>query len=521
MDKLAKTSRKRFQTLALVEFDPQRLLPTGIDLPNLNNLIQAADVADDICWEQLLPDTDRSSLLEQAGDDEELKELILFNYGPYDCLNNEAPMLPFKPKFSGAGFYPQDLTREEFINYLKVHPEGETSFESPYTVIRRSNSRLTAIPYHIAYQDKVKLLSRILTEASATERHPLFRKFLAQRAQDILTDEYVESESTWVLLKDNPLDIVIGPYEVYEDLLMGLKSTYEARVLWRDFAETEKIQHFQQELPLLCQALKPQLGKSLVIEDTHLDLSVSNIIYAAGYANKAIPAVAFTLPNDERVIEEVGSRQIILKNVLEAKFHKVVWPLVEHVLQMPLEDEEFSCRNFFNHTLFHEISHSIGPHSIKVNGELTTVNRSLQQHYSVLEEAKADTLGACFMLSTLSDSDHYAFLALYVAGFMRSIRYGLSQAHGGANIIQFNYLLREGGFEVDRKSGKLFINEARTRDAVAKLASEIIDIQERGDFEAAGHFVSTYCVENLVIEELIGKVNDLPIDIRIRFKASA
>lgn len=520
MDKLVEASRKRFRTLAPVEFDPKTWLPAGDRPQNYDSLIQASNLADDIFWKQLFPETDSSSFLEQSGDDEELKEFILFHYGPYDSLDNETPVLPVKPKFAGVGFYPHDLTREEFINYFKLHPEHGAAFESPYTIIKKVNSHLEAIPYHVAYREYVEKLSNILTKASSSETHPLFRKFLAQRAQDVLTDNYHESDSTWVRLKDNPLDMVIGPYEVYEDLLLGLKASYEARVLWRDLKESEKIQHFQQELPMLCQALKPELGRLLVIEDTRLDMSVANILYAAGSARKAIPAIAFALPNDEKVIEEVGSRQIILKNVLEAKFHKVAWPIVQSTLQIPLEDEEASCRDFFNHTLFHETAHSIGPHSIKVNGESTTVNRSLQQYYSVLEEAKADTLGACFLLSTSSDSDHHAFLALYVAGFMRSIRFGLSQAHGGANIIQFNYLLREGGFEIDRAAGKLFINDVRARSAIIKLASEIIGIQERGDFEAARSLFNTYCVMTPTIESFINKLSDLPIDIRINYKVS-
>jgi hypothetical protein len=519
MDELIEASRERFRTLAPVEFSPEGLLPAETRIPNLAELIQAADIADDIFWKQMFPDGDRVSQLEQAGDDEELRELILFNYGPYDSLDNEAPVLPVRAKLPGMGFYPKDLTREEFIKYSKIHPEWEPAFESPYTVIRDVNSILTAIPYNVAYRDPVKQISNTLTKASATEQHPLFRKYLAQRAADVLTDDYFQSDSTWVRLTDNPLDLVIGPYEVYEDQLMGLKSSYEARVLWRESTESEQIQHFQRELPSLCQELSPQLGKSLVIGDSRLELSVAQILYAAGYARKSIPAIAFTLPNDERVIEQVGSRQIILKNVLEAKFHKVAWPIINSVLPIPLDDEEASCRNFFNHTLFHEISHSIGPHLIKVGGESTTVNRALHQYYSVLEEAKADALGACFVLSINSDADQRAFLGLFVAGFLRSIRYGLSHAHGGANIIQFNYLLQEGGFEVDSEKGKLFINEERARKAILKLASEIIGIQERGDFEGASRLASTFCVINPVIERLLHKLRNLPIDIRIRYKA--
>ena len=518
MDGFTDESRQRFRTLAAVEFSPEDLLPPGTSPKNLPDLLEAADAADAIFWRQLFPDG-QLSLMEQARDDQELKEIILFNYGPYDTLDNETPVVPIRPKPPGRGFYPEDLTRNEFIKHFKSDREREI-FESPFTLIRRTDSKLTAIPYHDAYRDQVERLSNILAKASVTEAHALFREFLKQRATDVLTDDYFQSDSLWVRLVDNPIDLVIGPYEVYEDQLMGLKSSYEARLLLRNFNESEKIQHFQRELPALCKELSWRLKKQLVVGDSRLELSVADILYAAGFARKGIPAVAFTLPNDERVIEQVGSRQVILKNVLEAKFHKVVWPIVNHVLSTVLEDEEKGCRDFLTHTLFHEISHSIGPQLIKVGGESTTVNRSLREYYSVLEEAKADALGACFILSMYHEADQRAFLAQFVAGFLRSIRFGLTHAHGGGNAIQFNYLLKQGAFYVDPESGEMLINETRACEAILSLASEIIDIQEHGNYERAKQFSSSFCVTSPEINSLLHKLRTLPIDIRIRYKTT-
>ena len=516
--KVDQNFRERFRRLALVEFEAKEVLPAGVDHRHIDHFLRAADVADEIFWQQVSPEFDRASLLAKAGDDQELKEILLFNYGPYDRLDGDVPVLPVGRKFAGLGFYPRGLTREKLGAYLQSHPERKAFFESPYTVITRTNSHLSAIPYHEAYNDKVSQLSQILDSASKTESHPQFRHYLSQRATDLLTDEYYESDRLWVGLDDNPLDLVIGPYEVYQDQLMGLKAAYEAAVLWRDFEASNAILHFKSEIADLATALKNELGTPLRIESTGVKLAVANLIYAGGDARSATPAIAFNLPNDERVIEEVGSRQVILRNVLEAKFYSVAWPIMVTLLQDPKSDKDTAFEAFFRHTLFHEISHSVGPHRITKDGEATTVNRSLREYYSVLEEAKADTLATCFLLAKHDDPTASVLLETYVAGFVRPIRFGLTSAHGGANCIQFNFLLQEKAISIDPNTEKIGIDATRLRAGVFKLAAAIVDIQERGDFEAAKHFVATYRAITDEIEGLITKVKDIPIDIRIRYK---
>ena len=516
---MERSSRERFRRLALIEFDVKELIPAGVDQQHIAHFLDAADITEEIFWRQVSPEYDRAALVERAGKDEELKELLLFNHGPYDRLGNNVPLLPAAPKFAGVGFYPKDLTREKLKAYLQSHPAQKPVFESPYTVIRRINSHLSAIPYHDAYNDKVRQLSRILMSASKTEPHPQFRQYLYQRAQDLLTDEYYESDKLWVGLEDNALDLIIGPYEVYEDQLMGLKAAYKAAVLWRDSEASNAILRFRDEIADLAVGLKRELGTPLKIESSRVKLSVANLIYAGGQARSTTPAIAFNLPNDERVIEEVGSRQVILKNVLEAKFYSVAWPMLVNLVEDPHADKDAAFQAFFHHTLFHEISHSVGPHRITRDGDATTVNRCLREYYSVLEEAKADTLAACFLLAKHDDATASVLLETYVAGFLRPIRFGLTSAHGGANCIQFNFLLQEEAISIDPKTGKIRIDPVRIRASTFKLANAIVSIQERGDFEAAKHFVETYRLMNDEIDRLISKVNEVPIDIRIRYKS--
>ncbi len=512
-------SRQRFRALAPVEFGPTEFLPAEVGFEEIDYLLQAAEVVDGIFWRQSSPQANVSDLLKLAGDDPELREMVFFHCGPYDRLDNDSPFLPVRQKPPGAGFYPPDLSREYFTTYLQNHPDCKPTFQSPYTVIQRRGSQLASVPYHEAYREQVSSLSGLLAKASRHERHTGFREFLAQRAQDLLTDDYYASDRLWVGLRDNPLDLVIGPIEVYEDQLMGLKASYEAILLARDFAESSKVQHFQHELPSLCRTLEAQAGKRLRVEESRVALSVANLMYAGGDARKAVPAIAFSLPNDERVIEDVGSRQVILRNVLEAKFRFVDWQLHQRVLAAPLDDQELAFRCFSDHTLFHELSHAIGPHRINRNGESTTVNRCLKHHYSVLEETKADTLASCLILQTSGDSAGRAFLETYVAGFLRAIRFGLASAHGGANAIQFNFLLQNGAIAIHPKTARLSIDSEVAREALLRLVSSIIGIQESGDFDAADRFVAQFCRMSPKIVGLTELVKDLPIDIRIRFEA--
>jgi hypothetical protein len=516
MEPLMESARSRFRKLAVFEVDPKNSAVAHLNWEKNRYLLAAADVIDELFWRQSSPETTFQALLEQMGDDEELKEMLTFNRGPYDRFNDNKPFLDIEPESPGKGFYPSDLSREEFAKYTSKHGEVKAAFESPYTLIRRAESRLDAVFYHDAYRDLVERLSALLRQASSFERHPGFKQFLAQRASDVLVDDYYESEILWVKLEDNPIDLVIGPYEVYEDGLMGLKAAYEAMIIERDFEETAKLVPIQRRLVALGKQVGIEMGRPLAVSDDRIKLSVANLIYAGGEARKVVPAIAFSLPNDERVVEEVGSRQVILKNVIRAKFNLVAEEMSNRVLKKPLSKKE-AFPHFFAHTVFHEISHSLGPQRILVKGEQTTVNRCLKQYHSLLEEAKADTLGACLALHAEKGFDEGAFLRGYIGRFVRSIRFGLDQAHGGANAIQFNYLLREGAFRVDLESGKISVNEFRVRDAVFKLASNIIDIQERGDFGGAKNIVNGFCVISPEIQAVAARVKDLPIDIRIRY----
>jgi hypothetical protein len=333
------SARENFRRLAVFEVDAKQS-PTALsDWSRTKLLLQAADVVDEIFWQQAGPEGDYRVLLEQIGNDEELREMVLFNRGPYDRFNHNEPFLDVEPEFPGRHFYPRDLTRDEFEQRVQTDQKLRSSLESPYTVIRRENSHLIAVPYHVAYKPLVEQLSSLLANAATVETNPKLREFLAQRVKDLLTDDYYASETLWVNLTHTPLDFVVGPYEVYEDDLLGLKASYEAVVFEPDHEATGRFQQTQHELLSLCKNIERELGRAINIQDNRVKLSIANLVYASGEARTAVPAIAFNLPNDERVVEEVGSRQVILKNVVEAKFTLVAHRLSQQLLHEPLDAE--------------------------------------------------------------------------------------------------------------------------------------------------------------------------------------
>jgi Peptidase family M49 len=522
MDAISKAARTKFRQLATLDIDPEAVLRGKECSGNFQYLLRAIEVADAIFWQQVMPEITPEALLSRAGGDSELKEMLLFNYGPYDRLNDDVPFLPDVPeREAGAGFYPPGVNREELAGYLREGDQSKNSFESPFTVIRQVNGTLRAVPFHEAYRNLITELQVVLKQAAGGERHPAFRDYLLQKAHDVGTDDFYASDSLWVKLVDNPVDLVIGPYEVYHDELMGLKAAYEGILLSRNFEDTERVQYFQKDLPNMCTSLERELNQPLFVDERRVRISVADLAYAGGDAHKAIPAIAFNLPNDERIIEEVGARQVLLHNVVEAKFRLVGWEVIKRVLDLVPEDQDAAFQSFFTFIILHEISHSIGHHRIVKDGQETTVNRCLRQHYSTLEEAKADALGACLTVNSARQFDTATFLQTYVGNLLRSIRFGFGEAHGGANAIQFNYLLAAGAIRVDAVSKRISIKYKEAIRSLQNLAAEILSIQGHGDIDAAAQLIANFRTIRPELRDLIAQTADLPIDLRIRFSGRA
>ena len=442
------------------------------------------------------------------------------NKGPWSDLDDHAAFVPGVParKPRGANFYPPDMTREEFEAWVKTLPaparEQAIGF---FTVVRRNaDKQLTLVPYNKAYAVDLGKASGLLREAAALTDNASLKKFLTLRAEAFLSNDYYASDVAWMDL-DAPLDITIGPYETYNDELFGYKAGFEAYITIRDEAETNKLktvaahlQEVENQLPLDERYRNPKLGATAPIR-------VVNEVYASGDGAHGVRTAAFNLPNDERVIAEKGSARIMLKNIQEAKFASTLIPIAARVLT-PGAKEDLSFNYFFTHILAHELSHGIGPHQIRIAGRATTPRQELKELYSAIEEAKADVTGL-FMLEylfdhKLMDGPQYErqLYATYLASAFRSVRFGVTEAHGRGMAMQFNYFLDKGAFTVNA-GGTFAVDVPKMKSAVRDLTHDLLTIEAEGNYTAAKKMLDTLAVIRPAMQHALDGLKDLPTDI--------
>ncbi|MBN2431037.1 MAG: peptidase [Acidobacteria bacterium] len=486
----------------------------------VQKLIQAATYIDEIFWRQVYHrNIELREQLSKAGDPagQDLFQYFLVNYGPFDRLLDDEPFWGTETKPAGANFYPVDLTREEFETWLTEHPEDETDFRSAFTVIRREEGRLVAVPYHTAYEEFLQPAARLLREAAALSDSALLKRYLELRARDLLTDDFFESDMAWMDLADTPIEVVIGPYEVYEDKLFGYKAAYEAFITIRNAEESAKLATYagfltemEDNLPIPDDLKNFNRGASS-------PLTVVDEVFTAGDTHAGVQTSAFNLPNDERVREAKGSKKVMLKNVMRAKFEKSLTPIALRILEPDLRDD-LDFQSYFDHVVLHEISHGLGPGNITRNGKPTTVSAELKELYPPLEECKADIVGVwnCLFLADkgiLPQRERKQFTT-YLAGIFRSVRFGMGSAHGKGMVIQYNFLKEKGGLVFDPRTRRYGVNFDKIGEAVRELTRHVLLIQAEADYAKAKRFVEKYGRVPVEITATLAELEDIPVDIR-------
>jgi hypothetical protein len=499
----------------------------------LEKLYRTSKIIDEIFLEQVYSKNDqiKSELMTgikgNSFHDREKKpalQLELFNImaGPFDRLEDDKPFIGTDKKPLGANFYPEDMTKDEFEKFVKNNPKEEKAFTSEFTVIRRDNGKLIAIPYSEFYKDKLTTASNLLKEAAEYSDNPSLKKYLLSRADAFLSNDYYQSDMDWMDVKDNNIEVVIGPFEVYEDGLFNYKASFESFVTIKDPVESKKLEVFAKYLT--------DIEKNLPLEDKYKNFSrgsespivVANEVFTAGDTKAGVQTLAFNLPNDERVRQAKGSKKVMLKNVHEAKFEKLLKPIAEIVLDSEqLKYVTFDA--FFNHTLMHEMSHGVGPGFIIVNGKNTEVKKELKDTYSTMEECKADILGLynnIFMIEkgVYPKEMEKEIWVTFLAGAFRSMRFGIGEAHGGGNAIIYNYLLEKGGFVFDESTKKVRVDFEKIYPALKELANLVLTIQAEGNYNGAKEIIAKYAVNSPTIEVLRKKLESLPVDIKPVFE---
>jgi hypothetical protein len=448
-------------------------------------LIQASKIMDDLYWLQAYGD--RKPLLESISDPA-MRRFADINYGPWDRLAADQPFVEGAgPKPLGAQFYPQDMTREEFEAWEQEDKIGL------YTLVKRDPAgALYLQPFSEAYAVQLDEAAGLLRQAAELAEDPEFANYLMMRASALITDDFQLSDMAWMDMKNNPIELVIGPIETYEDLLFGYRASYESYVLIKDLEWSERLARFAQYLPELQVGLPVPEAYKQEIPGSDADLNAYDVVYYAGHSNAGSKTIAINLPNDEEVQLAKGSRRLQLKNAMLAKYNQILVPIADMLIADD-QRQHVTFESFFGNTMFHEVAHGLGIKTT-LDGQ-STVRHAMKDHASALEEGKADILGL-YMVQKLREKGEITEGELmddyvtFMAGIFRSVRFGASSAHGKANMIRFNFFKQAGAFGRDEETGKYRVNLAEFEQAVKDLSSRLLTLQGDGDYAVVDAFVA-------------------------------
>ena len=476
----------------------------------VKEMIKAAQVMDRLFWLQAYGNPES---LQTVVDDPQTSNYVKINYGPWDRLQGNKPFVEgFSEKPLGAQFYPVDMTKEEFE---QADFAGKVDL---YTMVRRNpEGELFSVPYNEYFRPELEIAARHLRNAAGLVEEPGLKKYLELRAEALLSNEYQTSDMAWMDMKDNPLDIVVGPIETYEDRLFGHRAAFEGYVLIKDLEWSKKLARYAKFLPELQRDLPVPEEYKKETPGTDSDLNAYDVVYYAGDCNAGSKTIAINLPNDEEVQLEKGSRRLQLKNAMRAKYDKILVPISETLIVEDQRDN-ITFDAFFANTMFHEVAHGLGIKKVVNSADGELVKTALKELSGTLEEGKADLLGV-FMIEGLTRrgelpkeklQDHYI---TFLAGIFRSVRFGASSAHGVANLVRFNFFKEKGAFTRDASSGLYRVDLEKMAQATEELTNITLRFQGDGDYEGASAFVKKYGQVDSQLEKDLARLKSIPTDI--------
>ncbi len=512
-----------------INVDTSKLSPG--DKQALAKLVAAARIVNDLFMKQFWSD-DLATWEKVKADESPLGKArahyYWINKGPWSALDEQMAFLPDVPerKPLGANFYPEDMTKVEFETWVKtLSPKEQEEATGFFTVVRRdANKKLKLVPYSQEYRSDLEKIAALLKDASKATDNASLKKFLDTRAAALLSNNYYESDVAWMDL-DAPIDVTFGPYETYNDELFNYKAAFETYVTLKDEAESNKLKAFtahlqeiENNLPEDPKVSNPKLGAAAPIR-------VVNSVFSSGDGDHGVQTAAYNLPNDERVVHEKGAKRVMLKNIQEAKFNKVLLPIADKMLTKDARGD-VAFEPFFTHILAHELMHGLGPQVVTIDGKKTSPRQQLKELYSSIEEAKVDATGL-FALQYMMDnakrmklegvlgSDEKAMRQLYttfLASAFRSLRFGITEAHGKGMAFQFNFLVEKGGF-VQNPDGTYSVDYKKIKGAVRDLTNTLLTLEANGDYAAAKKMLDELVVIRPETQKALDSLKDIPVDI--------
>jgi len=516
-------SANKNSTLSLIENAENRLniyfpVTLSADIKHLSDnqkqmlavLIEASVIMDNLFWKQAFGQ-DKNTFLSQINEPQ-VQKFAAINYGPWDRLNGDQVFLSdTNEKRLGAQFYPADMTKAEFEASDFADKDGL------YSMVRRDESgKLTAIPYSTYFAKELNTASQLLSKAATLAEDKSFAAYLNLRAEALLTNNYQASDYAWMDMKTNPIELVYGPIETYEDQLFGYRAAFESYVLLKDLAWSERLSKYASFLPELQKGLPVEAKYKAQMPGANADLNAYDVIYYAGHSNAGSKTIAINLPNDEEVQLKKGTRRLQLKNAMQAKFDNILLPISKQLI-VPQQRQHITFNAFFANTMFHEVAHGLGIKTVL--GSEQTVRQALKEHASALEEGKADILGLYMVQQLLAKGvidegmleDYYV---TFMAGIFRSVRFGASSAHGKANMIRFNFFQEYQAFSRN-EDGFYQVDMLKMATAIDALSNKILTLQGDGDYAGVANLVADKGVIKPQLQQDLDKLTaaDIPVDI--------
>jgi hypothetical protein len=491
-------------------FNAQALTPAERQV--VEKLVAASRYMESIYWRQSDP---QGLTLYKTTKDPKLRRLLMIHGSRYDLIDENKPFTGSEPMSPSRGIYPKGITREQIEQYAKAHPAEKDAIYSSYTVLRWNGKKLEAIPYHVEFKQFLEPAAKLLREAAELSTDKAFANFLRLRADGLLSDDYYPSDLAWVDLKNPKIDTIFGPYETYLDDVLGVKTSYSSAVLVRNEPESKRLELYQKYVPDIQDALPLASEDRPSKRGQPSPMEVMDSPYRTGDLRHGYQAVADNLPNDPRIHKEKGTKKIFFKNFMDARVNYVVLPLARQL--MPADQAaRASGEGYMAAVILHEISHGLGPAYSRVNGGRKDIREAIGPIYGALEEAKADVVGM-YGLKWLIDHGALPKASLegdydsYVAGIFRTVRYGIAEAHGRAEMMEFNYLVEQKA--ITHTNGKYTTDYARIASGLQQLAKELLEIEATGDRARAEKWFARYDKMPPDLASALKAISGVPVDV--------